>query len=605
MKYRHDMPFGARLNSRGGAEFTLWAPAARQVVLHHGASAGGPMAATPAQSRPDGWWHAEIPQATGATRYQWQVNDGPRVPDPASRSNPGGPHEASEVTDPHHFDWQVPWQGLPWSDVVLYELHVGTFTPQGTLAAALQQLPRLRDLGITAVELMPLACFGGRHGWGYDGVLPFAPHPDYGTPDDLKRFIDGAHALGLMVFLDVVYNHFGPDGNYLGLYAPQFFSEKHTSPWGAAINFDGDQSEAVREFFIHNAMYWIGEFRFDGLRLDAVHAIVDDSHPGFLAELSQRVRTAFAGRHVHLVLENEKNQSEHLAPGAKPSRYDAQWNDDFHHALHVLLTGETKGYYADYGTEPLALIARSLTNGYIFAHSERDEHARRRQVVAAAPEPLSTMVQFFGNHDQVGNRAFGERLAQLVPAPAVELALLMTLLGPATPLIFMGDEFGATTPFLYFADWQGELRDAVRKGRLREFGHEVPPGGTLPDPCDQDTFARSRLDWQEAESPEGQARQALLREALAVRRQWLNPRLDRLAPRGHSAQRVGSRGLRVQWQYEDGAQWRMDINLGDDPIPAPVPGDSLGTLRFSHRWNSDDTTWAPWSARWCFLEPNA
>lgn len=605
MKYRHDMPFGARLTADGGAGFSLWAPNAREVVLHHGTAPALPMVPLPAQSRPNGWWHVELQTASRATRYQWQVDGGPLMPDPASRSNPHGPHGASEITDAKDFDWQVDWQGRPWSEVVLYELHVGTFTPEGTLQAALQQLPRLKDLGITTVELMPLACFGGRFGWGYDGVLPFAPHPDYGTPDDLKRFIDGAHALGLMVMLDVVYNHFGPDGNYLGLYAPQFFSEKHTSPWGAAINFDGAQSGPVREFFIHNAMYWIEEFRFDGLRLDAVHAIIDDSEPGFLAELSQRVRTACPGRHVHLVLENEKNQPEHLAPSPKPSRYDAQWNDDFHHALHVLLTGETQGYYGDYGNEPVALLARALTSGYVFAHSDRDGQGRRKQVVAAAPEPLSTMVQFFGNHDQVGNRAFGERLAQLVPAPAAELAMLLTLLGPATPLIFMGDEFGAQTPFLYFADWEGELRDAVRQGRLREFGHEVPPGGTLPDPCDTVTFAHSRLDWQQADNPQGQARQALLREALAARRQWLNPRQHRLVPRGHTAKMVGARGLRVRWHYDDGAQWQMDINLSDMPVEAPASDGSQGIPRFSHRWSNDTTQWAPWSARWCFLEPNA
>ncbi|MDA8449686.1 malto-oligosyltrehalose trehalohydrolase [Acidovorax sp. NCPPB 3859] len=604
MKHQHDMPIGARLLPEGGVHFTLWAPAASRLTLHHRSAPGaGPMQ-VPARRDADGFWQATVPGAGPDTLYQWQADDGPLVPDPASRSNPDGPHGPSRVTDPAAFDWTTEgWTGRPWSDTVLYELHVGTFTPEGTFAAATERLPWLAEQGFTAVELMPVATFGGRHGWGYDGVLPFAPHPAYGTPDDMKRFIDRAHALGLMVFLDVVYNHFGPDGNYLGSYAPAFFSETHHSPWGAAINFDGKDSGPVREFFIQNALYWVREFRIDGLRLDAVHAIVDDGSPHVLEDLAQRVRQATAGRHVHLVLENEKNESQRLAPRPEPTRYDAQWNDDFHHALHVALTGERQGYYADYAHAPLDGLAHSFAGGYVFAPSHRDGDGRRLARAPAAPQPLATMVNFCGNHDQIGNRAFGERLSHLVPQPAAELALLSALLTPATPLVFMGDEFGAETPFLYFADWTGELREAVRQGRQREFRLEAGSGRELPDPCDAATLERSRLDWRQAEGPAGQERLALVRNALAARRHWIAPRLSRLRSGTHTARRVGAAGLQVEWDYDDGARLVMQMNLGTESVVEGPgqPASAHGTPVFQHRWDGGGT-WAPWSARWMLQE---
>lgn len=602
MTYRHDMPIGARLLPEGGVRFTLWAPAAERLALHYRTT---PQAdTTQADARPtrDGYWEAVVPDAGAETLYQWQAGDGPLVPDPASRSNPEGPHGPSRVTDPDAFDWQAKeWTGRPWKDVVLYELHVGTFTPEGTFAAAAERLQWLADQGFTAVELMPVATFGGHHGWGYDGVLPFAPHPAYGTPDDMKRLIDRAHGIGLMVFLDVVYNHFGPDGNYLGSYAPGFFSETHHSPWGAAINFDGDGSGPVREFFIQNAVYWVQEFRIDGLRLDAVHAIIDDGTPHVLEDIASRVREAAAGRHVHLVLENEKNEGERLAPGPQAARYDAQWNDEFHHVLHVSLTGERQGYYADYAHAPFDGLAHSLAGGYVFAHSERDGDGHRTVCQPAAAQPLATMVNFFGNHDQVGNRAFGERLGHLVPSPAAELAMLATLLTPAIPLVFMGDEFGAETPFLYFADWTGELREAVRAGRQREFRLEAGSGRELPDPCDAATFERSRIDWAQAESPAGRERLALLHAALATRRTWITPRLERLRTGGHTARRVGATGLQAEWTYDDGARLVMQMNLGGEAVTAP-DADASGTnpqgpTLFEHRWQ-DGAAWAPWSARW-------
>ena len=596
----HPMRFGARLRPDGGVDFNLWAPHAHSaaVLYRHGAGEGE-LDCLQAMSEPGGWWHAHVTDATAHTRYQWQINGSLRVPDPAAREAPQGPHGLCKVTEPRSYLWHRPdWRGRPWQELVFYELHVGTFTPAGTYAAAAAELPRLAALGFTAIELMPLATFGGQWGWGYDGVLPFAPHPAYGAPDELKHFVDAAHALGLCVFLDVVYNHFGPDGNYLHAYAPAFFSATNDSPWGPAINFDGEGSGTVRDFFVHNALYWIEEFHMDGLRLDAVHAIVDDGRPHILQALSAAVRglASALGRQVHLVLENEKNQAAWLAaPEGSRSSYDAQWNDDFHHALHVALTGESHTYYAKFARDPLALLARTLTHGFAFPLG--------RLATENDPAlPLTAMVHFLGNHDQVGNRAFGERLSQLVPEPAAELALLLVLLTPAIPMVFMGDEFGASTPFLYFAHWEGELRDAVRAGRQNEFSHATPEKGTLPDPCDAKTWMASRLHWEESELPPGRARSALVQRALEVRRHWLTPHAEHLAVGGHTAERVGTRGLRVEWIYRHGMRWCLEANLGPEPLPAAPPA-APGKPVLAHRWAAAEVpdsvpVWAPWSARW-------
>jgi len=599
------MPFGAQLARGGGANFSLWAPAAGAVVLRHADSAEGPWQELPAQPTCEGWWRCHVPHAQAGTHYRWQV-DGTAVPDPASRSNPAGPHGPSVLVDPLSHAWRHANPPLPWSEVVLYELHIGTFTPEGSFAAAERRLPGLRALGFTAIEIMPVAAFGGTHGWGYDGVLPFAPHAGYGTPEDFKRLVDAAHGLGLQVFLDVVYNHFGPDGNYLGLYAPAFLSQQHASPWGPALNFDGEASATVRAFFIHNALYWIEEFRIDGLRLDAVHAIRDTSGRHILAELSERVRAAAGTRQVHLVLENEHNEGEWLSTRPVPGLYDGQWNDDFHHALHVLLTGETHGYYHDYGGAPLLGLAHALTHGYVFAPAPRKD-GRRAALRPADAQPLGAMVHFIGNHDQVGNRAFGERLAQLVPAPAAELALLLSLLTPAIPLVFMGDEYGARTPFLYFAGWEGELREAVRDGRQREFGHAVEPDtpgrSVLPDPCHEQTRTQSRLDAAQADAPAGRDRLALVRRALTARARWIQPRHALLCG-PHTAETVGDTALRMLWQYSDGAQLQLEINLGDRPVTPPDDGSApvAAAPVFELRRAGQERTWPAWSGRWTLLE---
>jgi 1,4-alpha-glucan branching enzyme/maltooligosyltrehalose trehalohydrolase len=607
MKYAHRMRFGALPRPGGGADFRLWAPAARQAELALYAGPNSEPRLLPAGRADGGWWECFAADAAAGALYHWRIDGELMVPDPASRHNPHGVHQPSCLVDPEAFDWDEGWSGRPWHEAVLYELHVGTFTAEGTFAAAARRLAGLAELGITAVELMPLSGFPGRFGWGYDGVLHYAPHAAYGTPAELKELIQQAHRLGLMVFVDVVYNHFGPEGNYLHRYAPQFFSKTRKSPWGAAIDFDGPDSRAVRDFFIDNALYWVKEYRIDGLRLDAVHAIRDHSRPDVLEELSARVRAATAGRHVHLVLENENNNHERLAPSPMPGRYDAQWNDDFHHALHVALTGETSGYYHDYGLEPgLDLLARSLTHGMLFQDSARRPGGAREQVLAAPPQPLTAMVNYAHNHDQVGNRAFGERLCRLVPPEAAPLATLLALLTPATPMLFLGEEFGAGTPFLYFADWQGDLREAVREGRQREFGHAAyAADGTpleLPDPCTASTFEASRPCEADRGSQQGQRWQAMVREALAARRQWITPRQAQLLTGQHTAQRVGHTGLSVQWRYGDGQVLALDINLGpeslqvDEQRTGPVEAQHV----FRHGWpaGTPAAAWPAWAARW-------
>jgi maltooligosyltrehalose trehalohydrolase len=599
----HEMPFGARLD-QGGVTFRLWAPAARmaEVAIERGSP---PPELHPAEADAEGWWECHVPHASAGTLYRWRIDGQQLVSDPASRQNPEGPLGPSCVVDPRQFQWDdESWTGRPWHDTVLYELHVGTFTREGTFMAAADRLQHLVDTGVTAIELMPVANFAGRFGWGYDGVLPFAPHAAYGTPDELKHLVQQAHRLGLMVFLDVVYNHFGPEGNFLPAYAPAFFSRTKKSPWGAAINFDGPDSRLVREFFIHNALYWVHEYRFDGLRLDAVHAISDESAMHILQELSERVRTATHGRHVHLVLENEDNGHAHLAAAPEAGRFDAQWNDDFHHALHVALTGETHRYYHDYGASPVDLLGRAFTHGMLFEGSPRKEGGARQEVRAALPQVLPALVNFAHNHDQVGNRARGERLGQLVPAEASALPTLLALLTPAIPMLFFGEEWGAPEPFHYFADWDGELRKAVRAGRRREFGHGN--ARDLPDPCSPATFEASRPDPAHAQTAQGRERLDLVRAALAARRKWITPRQGLLLTGRHSAQRMGERGLAVQWRYDDGQMLSLELNLGPEGLQ--VEPQHLGPVEpqlvFSHRWPADTPrgTWPAWSARWTLGE---
>ncbi|MGA3087782.1 MAG: malto-oligosyltrehalose trehalohydrolase [Terriglobales bacterium] len=575
MKRRHDMPFGAQCLDQGGVRFRLWAPAARQVELslgnanrpkHMALSSGG-----------DGWFELATDAAGPGTQYRFRINGAQEVPDPASRFQPHDVHGPSEVIDPGAFCWRDPnWRGRRWEEAVLYELHVGTFTAGGTFAAALEKLDYLAELGITALELMPVADFPGERNWGYDGVYPFAPDSCYGRPEDLKELVQSAHSRGIMVLLDVVYNHFGPEGNYLAVYAPQFFTDRHRTPWGNGINFDGGESRAVRNFFIHNAVYWLTEYHFDGLRLDAVHAILDDSVPDILTELAETVRRSVAPeRHVHLVLENDRNQSRYLqrttAERCQPRTYTAQWNDDIHHSLHVLVTGENDGYYSDYSRHPLAQLGRCLVEGFAYqgessCHRKGALRGERTQGL-----PPSAFVSFLQNHDQIGNRAFGERISKLAPVPALRATTAVLLLAPSPPLLFMGEEFGAETPFLFFCDFEKALAAEVTAGRRNEFAHftgfrDLAERDRIPDPNQVSTFEASRLNWSMLTQPQPQEWLAFYRRLLRLRSEHIVSRLGHACRIEARYEVHGDHGLTAIWRFADHSRLALLANLGNSSL---------------------------------------
>ena len=538
------LPFGANLVDRNRTRFRLWAPAQNAVAVAVEGSAPVPMTESG-----DGWFEAEIGCGAGSL-YRYVLQDGTAVPDPASRAQKGDIHGFSVVVDPSRYRWrQTEWQGRPWNETIVYELHVGLL---GGYAAIANELPRLAALGITAIELMPIAEFPGARNWGYDGALPFAPECSYGAPDDLKALIDAAHALKLGVFLDVVYNHFGPDGNYLSLYAPQFFRDDVTTPWGPAIDF---RRREVRAFFIANALYWLSEYRFDGLRLDAVHAITER---GWLEEMAAAVRkTMPPGRQVHLVLENDNNDAALLA-----GRFDAQWNDDGHHVLHILLTGEHDGYYEDYVPDPAERLARCLKQGFIYQGEASKHRGGKPRGMPSGDLPPTAFVLFLQNHDQIGNRAFGERLTALADPKVLEAAIALLLLCPQIPLIFMGEEVASVSPFLFFTDHNPELAEAVRDGRRREFAgfaqfSDPSLLAKLPDPNALSTFERSKPLHDAAN---GQKREALYRALIGIRRDEIVPRLA--GARAVEAHAVGAGAVVAQWRMGDGGLLTIAANLG-------------------------------------------
>lgn len=577
------MPFGAEPGDDGSVRFALWAPAAKRVeLLIDDAGGENPLELRP---RADGWFSISTRSAHTGSRYQYRIDGGQPVPDPASRHQPEGVHGPSEVIDPRDWDRRDDgWRGRPWEEAVLYELHPGTFTPEGTFTAARDRLDYLAELGITAVELMPVAAFPGRRGWGYDGVYPFAVEAAYGRPDDLRGLVQAAHERGLMVFLDVVYNHFGPEGNYLSQYAPAFFTDRHHTPWGDAINFDGAGSRWVREFFIHNALYWLEEYRFDGLRLDAVHAILDDSDPDILTELAARVQAGPGReRHIHLVLENDNNSARYLRPGSGPEAplYRAQWNDDFHHVLHLLLTRETHGYYRDYADDPLSHLQRCLTEGFAYQGEPSPYRGNRPRGEASGGLPATAFVAFLQNHDQIGNRALGERIGQLTDAARLHVATALLLLQPSPPLLFMGQEWASPRPFLFFCDFGPDLAEAVVRGRREEFT-DFPGFGDpaarerIPDPLADDTFNHSRLDWEAAQTDSARIWHERHRQLLALRRDEIIPRLDQRAPQRADCTRLGPCALAVGWQLRD-ARLSLLFNLDSQSLGAiaPPPGHLL------------------------------
>jgi maltooligosyltrehalose trehalohydrolase len=571
--------FGPELQAGGGTRFNLWAPAASAVTLVLEGAGEHPM-----QPSRDGWHRVDVAQAGAGTRYRFKLPDGLLVPDPASHRNPDDVHGASEVVDPHAYNWQdAAWQGRPWHEAVIYELHVGTFTPEGTFAAAQARLADLAALGITAIELMPLADAPGQRNWGYDGVLHFAPAAQYGTPNELRALVDHAHALGLMVLVDVVYNHFGPDGNYLHAYCPAFFNPAHQTPWGAAVNFDGDLHGPVRAFYVANALYWIEQFHCDGLRLDAVHQIRDDSPQHIVDEIAQAIAAGpGARRQVHLVLENDTNQAHRLQRDAqgKPLSATAQWNDDLHHAAHVLATGETDGYYADYAVQPAQLLGRALAEGYVY-QGQVSQHSGVPRGEPSGQLPPVAFISFLQNHDQIGNTPFGERITADAPEALVHAAVAIVLLSPQIPLLFMGEEWATVRPFMFFCDFEPELAEAVRNGRKREFAQfaefgEAAAQGRIPDATAESSFEACRLDWSEREREPHRTWLERYRQLLRVRRDAIVPRLAGIGS-GGAFQRLGPAALRAEWRLGDGALLLLLANFGNEAVPLgdPPPNESL------------------------------
>jgi maltooligosyltrehalose trehalohydrolase len=577
--------FGAR-PTRDGVSFRLWAPAAGRVDLvldrRHAMQRGN-----------DGWYVIDVPGLKAGTCYKFRIDDELDVPDPASAFQPEDVSGPSEVIDHAGFNWRAAdWRGRPWHETVLLESHVGTFTPQGTYRAMIDKLDHLVATGITALELMPLADFPGSRGWGYDGVLWYAPDSAYGRPEDLKTLIDEAHLRGLMVFLDVVYNHFGPEGNYLGRYAPQFFTDAHT-PWGSAIDY---RVREVRAFAIENALHWLRDYRFDGLRLDAAnHILTEPGEQSMLRDLSIAAgkRAAETGRHIHLVLENGDNRASLLDPVQEPphGRYRAQWNDDYHHVWHVMLTGESSGYYGDYQRSPRGGLARALASGFVYQGEVSAFWGNKPRGEPSGLLPPTTFVNFLQNHDQIGNRALGDRLENLASPQKIDAALAVTLLAPMVPMLFMGEEWGSKVPFPFFCDFHGDLAHAVRKGRRQEYAWAYEKyGDEVPDPLDPATPESAALDW-DSRTPEQGARLALVGKLLGIRHKEIMPRLAGASFGDAKAAEHGP--LTAQWRMGDGATLRLIANLSDQDIAHP--NNTAGTPI----WGGEPgDRLPPWSVFW-------
>jgi maltooligosyltrehalose trehalohydrolase len=584
------MPVGADVSEGGNAtHFRVWAPEHEAVTVvfedgHEPIKLAG---------EPQGYFSANAVGIRAGVHYKLSLQGGEAYPDPASRYQPGGPHGWSEVIDPSAFSWtDREWRGVELKGQVIYELHLGTFTREGTWKAAAEKLDYLRDTGVTLIEVMPVADFPGRFGWGYDGVQPYAPAMIYGRPDDMRSFVDQAHAKGLAVILDVVYNHLGPDGNYLPKFSPFYLTDKHSTDWGQAINFDGEQSGPVREFFRENAAYWIREFHLDGLRLDATQDIHDESEPHILAEIGRAAREAASRRSIVLIAENEPQNTRLIKPLSE-SGYglDALWNDDYHHSAMVALSGKSDAYYTDYcGTAQEFVSAAKY--GYLYQGQwYRWQEKRRGTSTLGLPRPA--MVNFIQNHDQVANSAKGQRAHELASPGVLKALTALTLLAPGTPMLFQGQEFGASSPFLFFADHNPELAEKVRKGRV-EFLEQwrslkLPEMRfCFPDPAARDTFGRCKLDHSEVEKHD--SAYALHRDLLRLRRE--DAVISKQGEDGLDGA-VLSPGCFVLRYFSPG--YREDrllvINLGADlelnPAPEPLLAPPIDT-QWSKLWSSDD-----------------
>jgi maltooligosyltrehalose trehalohydrolase len=595
-----EMKFGTQITPTG-VRFRLWAPHFSNVSIR----IIEPAEVMPMRALPRGWFEIEVEGAGAGTRYCFVMEDGREVPDPASRFQPEDVHGPSEVVDPLQFEWHdVGWPGRPWEEVVIYELHVGTFTPEGTFLSIIDKLDYLVDLGITALELMPIADFPGRWNWGYDGVLPFAPDSSYGRPEDLKRLVEAAHARGLMVFLDVVYNHFGPEGNYLGVYSP-ILTDAHHTPWGAAINYDDEGASMIRNFVFANARYWLNEYRFDGLRFDAVHEIRDGGPKHMLQDLAEQVRAATDGRHVHLIVENSKNEADWLKPrwDGTPWLYNAQWNDDIHNVLHALTTGEAFWYYRDFKGR-IDLLGRALAEGFGW-QGEFMQHLGAPRGESSAHLPPTAFVAFIQNHDQIGNRPLGDRIADLVPPEAARALAAIILLSPQIPMLFMGEEWAAGQPFLFFSDMGPELSRKVVEGRQKELAEmlaEMHESRQPPDAGSEKSFLASKLDW-DGRTADGHARSLwLYRKLLQVRRQEIVPRLFGIGGHAGRYEVIGHCAVKVEWTLADGSTLRLIANLSSEPL------DGVNVWTGHHLWLegfATGDTLQPWSVVFDLEAPGA
>ena len=595
----HAMPFGTQV-SESGVLFRIWASKCKSMGL----KITGREAPLPLDCLDDGWHELLVPQTGVGTRYKFVLPDGLEVPDPASRFQPEDVHGPSQVVDPREYAWEdINWKGRPWEESVIYELHVGTFTLEGTFNAATERLNYLRELGISVIEVMPVADFPGERNWGYDGVLLFAPDSTYGRPEDFKAFVDAAHQCGISIILDVVYNHFGPDGNYLPSYS-HFFTERHHTPWGAAINYDAEGSQIVRSFIVNNAVYWIREFNLDGLRLDAVHAIADDSPRHILEEIARSVREWGKGRHIHLILENEENQASRLARDAKgdPIEFTAQWNDDVHHVLHTAATGEGSGYYQDYVGDT-AKLGRSLAEGFAF-QGELMPYRGHPRGEPSHGLPPTAFVSFIQNHDQIGNRAFGDRLNKISSPEAVRAVAAIYLLAPQIPMLFMGEEWAASQPFAFFCDFNSDLAAAVRDGRRSEFAkfpefQDPKQRERIPDPTDRSTFETSKLDWKEALEGAHAEQLEWYRRLLTLRRNEIAGRLRGIGGNSSRFKVLGEAAVEVSWTLADQSELVLLANL--KPSSHVGVGCPAGRLLLLEGVMRGDEL-GPWTVAWWLKE---
>lgn len=591
----HQMPFGAEVQRDRSVAFRIYAPAADRIRLQiEGKSET--LSMIPESS---GWHRLSTSEASPGTRYVFVLPSGLSVPDPASRYQPCDVSGPSEVVDPCAFKWRCTgWKGRAWEEAVLYELHVGTFTSEGTFASAMPKLKHLAALGITGIELMCLADFPGNRNWGYDGVLLYAPDSAYGRPEDMKAFIDAAHSNGIMVVLDVVYNHFGPEGNYLPDYFPQVCSPVHTTPWGRAFNFDGPGSIEVREFIIHNALYWIEEFQVDGLRLDASHAMIDEGPKHVLDELRDRIVATAKGRHVHLILEHEQNTSQRLTrdPQGVALSYTAQWNHDITHLLAAVLGKSCEERQSDDGGETDKLC-RALARGFVIAAEEMHKKLDDRV-------PPTAFVAFVQTHDLIGNRIFGDRLNSIVSADALRAISAILLLSPQVPLLFMGQEWGASTPFPFFCDYHGDLADAVRQGRCDQLTKQDPAPSReelarAPDPQADSTMRSAQLKWNELEKEEHADWFRWHQRILRVRAQKIIPSLAELTRTCGQYEVLGPGVFRVVWELGSRRQLTLWANLCATATEMRSSPDGREIwVEGSHQ----DAKAGPWSVRWSITD---